>query len=159
LEKLTKAEAGYILASGCELHCSECAFISSKGKCTDYVKSDEDVKPFGGCNDWKDLSKGRIEGNHDKTRIETGYVENKPGFGCRRCEELEAPDDCKRVDKRSPGATPGKIDPMGCCNLWEADPKRAKLTTPALIQLIAGGRKAHAVIRVKKQHSDGWNDA
>jgi hypothetical protein len=151
VDKLSKAEAGYIYAPGSELHCSECAFISKQGTCTDYVAKDEDVKSYGGCNDWKDLKNGRIEGNHDKTRIETGYVENKPGFGCRRCEELEVgSEDCKRVDKKTEGATPGKIDVMGCCNLWDADSKRSKMTTPALVQLIAQGRPAGSVMHVKR---------
>lgn len=69
------------------------------------------------------------------TKIELGYVENKQGFSCKRCD-LKG-QDCSQVDKNSEGDTPGRIEANTCCNLWEADRKRAKMTTPALLQLIA----------------------
>jgi hypothetical protein len=35
-------------------------------------------------------------------------------------------EDCNAVDQDSPGATPGKIHPYGCCALWKKDPKRGE---------------------------------
>jgi hypothetical protein len=121
-----KAAVGYLYAPGTALRCNECAFITLGGKCTDYAGTEQDVSAENGsCNDWQDLRKGRIRGNGSRTRLQTAYLENLAGFGCRRCEHMNlAKSDCSAVDKDSPGDTPGRIDPYGCCTLWEKDPKR-----------------------------------
>ena len=138
---------------GSEFHCEGCSFISEKGKCTNYVKKDENVDSDGGCIEWKDLKNGRIEGNHDRTRVQTGYERNKAGFGCRRCEYLiVGAEDCKKVDKDSPGDAPGKITITTCCNIWDKDHKRGNMTTPELVKLIQGNRPAHSILRVKMQN-------
>lgn len=133
--KVTKAEAGYEAAD--DVRCKECAFITEDGKCTHYPKSEEDVKAFGSCDDWQPLSEGRIVGNRSGTRVRTNYEENKEGFGCRRCEYMRVNvKDCKKVDRNSPGDTPGKIIGMACCRLWDPDEKRAKMTDAELVRIM-----------------------
>jgi len=67
-------------------------------------------------------------------KLQSGYAENENGFSCKRCEYfLVGENDCMKVDKDSPGLTPGEIHPNACCNNWEADSKRAKMSTPALL--------------------------
>jgi hypothetical protein len=114
-EKIAKSTVLYVFQPDTVYFCSQCAFISPEGHCTDYVLEDDEVKPYGGCNDWQPLSKGRIKGNHGRTREETGYAENKVGFTCGRCEEF-LPDihECEKVK--------GAINPRACCNRWEKDP-------------------------------------
>lgn len=128
-----KASVGYLYAPGTALRCNECAFISFGGKCTDYSGTEQDVNmEHGSCNDWQDLRRGRIRGNGSRTRVQTAYLENAAGFGCRRCEHMDlSRSDCSAVDKASPGDNPGRIDPYGCCTLWEKDPKRGKLPDSA----------------------------
>ena len=73
------------------------------------------------------------------TKEQLGYLENAEGFSCKRCEEFLFPrHDCEKVDKNSPGDTPGEINPDGCCDFWEADRKRAKMDQEQLIQLMGG---------------------
>ena len=125
-----KAAVAYVFAPGTSVLCQECAFITLDGKCTDYGGAERDVSPStGSCNDWQDLRRGRIVGNGFRTKQQTAYTENAVGFGCRRCGHMDyASQDCNAVDKNSPGPTPGRIDPYGCCNLWGKDAKRGSLT-------------------------------
>jgi hypothetical protein len=129
----TKASVGYVYAPGTSLRCNECAFITVGGRCTDYQGAEQAVSPeYGSCNDWQDLRKGRIRGNGSRTRVQTAYLENLAGFGCRRCVHMSlAKSDCDAVDKDSPGDNPGRIDPYGCCTLWGKDPKRGKVSNAA----------------------------
>lgn len=72
------------------------------------------------------------------TKEELGYAENKQGFSCKRCSHFAFPEEeCERVDKDSPGDSPGEIEENGCCGSWSPDKKRAKMTTPALLDLMA----------------------
>lgn len=72
------------------------------------------------------------------TKLEAGYMENKTGFQCKRCEEFDIENRaCEKVDKNSPGDTPGEIHPNACCNMWEADKIRAKLDKIKLDDFIA----------------------
>lgn len=127
MEKLNKATVLYVFNPPSKYTCEECAFIK-KGKCSNFVTSDEDVKPYGSCNDWRTAEYGTIEGTHDRTRNQTGYAENKAGFSCKRCGEY-VPDTlhCKKVDETG-GLTPGKIHPNACCNRWEKSDLRGNLT-------------------------------
>lgn len=122
LVKITKAQAGYVYSPFSHYFCSECALLSHDGKCTNYTTADELVASTGGCNDWRDLARGRQEGQHDRTRAQTGYMENGVGFSCKRCEEfIGRAERCKKVDEAGDPAW-GRIDPNGCCNFWERDP-------------------------------------
>lgn len=70
------------------------------------------------------------------TKLQAGYAENKQGFSCKRCEYFATgKNDCEVVDKDSEGLTPGIIHPNACCNHWEPDDKRAKMTTEELLEL------------------------
>ena len=72
------------------------------------------------------------------TKVQAGYAENKYGFSCKRCEYfLTGENDCTKIDKDSKGLTPGIIHPNACCNHWEPDSKRAKMTTSELLKLNA----------------------
>ena len=124
MDKLPKALVLYVFDPPSGYTCSECAFVSTTGKCTDYAGFDEKVSPHGSCNDWRTLRNGRIEGNHDRTREATGYVENYQGFSCKRCEEFVADTRrCLKVDEKG-GLTPGEINPNACCNRWEPGARR-----------------------------------
>lgn len=70
------------------------------------------------------------------SKLQAGYAENSKGFSCKRCEYfLMGQNDCKKVDKESPGLTPAIIHPNACCNNWEADAKRAGMTTEDLLKM------------------------
>ena len=76
------------------------------------------------------------------TPKELGYAENRYGFSCKRCEYFGVgKNDCSRVDKHSPGDSFGEIAAGGCCSLWEADSKRARMTDTQLIQILAAKPK------------------
>lgn len=76
------------------------------------------------------------------TKLQAGYTENKEGFSCKRCEYFKVGEnDCRAVDKGSPGLTPGIIHPNACCNNWDADDERAKMKTEELLKLISSGKK------------------
>jgi hypothetical protein len=123
MNKVTKAEAGYVLTPGSCYFCSECAFITADGLCSMYSGSEAKVAFYGGCNLWQDLYKGRMAGNGAATRATTGYTENRAGFSCKRCEEFNpAKLRCKKVGEDGPPA-PGEISPDGCCNHWEKSPR------------------------------------
>ncbi len=71
-------------------------------------------------------------------KLQAGYAENKTGFSCKRCEYfIVGKNDCKKVDRESPGLTPGKIHPNSCCNNWEADARRAKMKTEELLEFLS----------------------
>lgn len=126
--KIEKAIVLYVFDPPTRYSCSECAFITSTGECSDYVKADRDVKAYGSCNNWRSLVEGRIAGNHDHTREATGYAENREGFSCKRCDEFIADTRrCQKVDEAG-GLTPGIIHPNACCNRWEPSPTKRNLT-------------------------------
>lgn len=114
--KIPKAVALYIHKSG-RYTCNECVFYKEK-KCALYGPSVA-IQPYGGCNLW-------VKGTEDVpwiggvTKEETGYMENKEGFSCKRCEEFIAEKKaCEKINKNSPGDDPGIIHPDACCNRWE----------------------------------------
>lgn len=124
MNKVTKPEAGYVFVPGSCYYCSECAYITVDGLCSMYHGAEARVASTGGCNLWQDLCLGRMAGNGGATRATTGYLENRAGFSCKRCEEFNpAKLRCKKVEEAGEPA-PGRIDPDGCCNHWEKDPKR-----------------------------------
>ena len=127
MNKADKASVGYIYAPGTSLLCVECAFVDDRGLCTDHPGKEQFVNlDTGSCNDWQDARKGPVTGNGSRPWVQVAYTENRGGFGCRRCVHMSLENqDCEAVDKDSPGDTPGRIDPYGCCNLWDPDPQRA----------------------------------
>ena len=140
---ITKAQAGYICNPETHYLCGECQFLKMEDRCAYFGPNQMVSQTTGSCNRFK-------AGETDTapwlkpflTKVELGYMENAEGFGCQRCEEFKVGRDaCKKVDRDSPGDTPGKIKPRACCDFWEADGKRAKMTDGQLVQLMADSTK------------------
>lgn len=127
----------YIHRDNTNITCGQCVFVkgnkcklfgigttisASAGTCGFFIKGEEnDAVPFIGTI----------------TKVEAGYMENKTGFQCKRCEEFLIPERaCKKVDKNSKGDDPGQIHPDACCNRWEADKVRARLDAVQLDEFI-----------------------
>lgn len=119
--KIPKEVVLYIHKRDTSYKCKDCIFARDQGnKCALYG-SGVAIRPYGACGLWI-KKKGNIEipyiGTYNKEN--TGYAENQDGFSCARCEEfLPDQNDCKKIDKDSPGDDPGSIQPGACCNRWE----------------------------------------
>ena len=123
--KIPKSAVLYIHLKDTQEKCKDCLFRKDgANKCALYGRSIA-IKPWGGCGQFILFLRGNLpdlpywpEGQY--TKENTGYVENRPGFTCLRCDEfLSAEKDCKKVDKNSPGDDPGQITAEACCNRWE----------------------------------------
>jgi len=120
-EKIPKSVVLYIHKKETSYKCKDCIFARDfANKCALYGSS-VPIKPYGTCGLWV-RKKGNFEvpfsGGYNK--INTGYEENQDGFSCARCAEfLPDANDCKKIDKDSPGDDPGQILAGGCCNRWE----------------------------------------
>lgn len=119
--KIPKSAVLYIHKKDTNYKCRDCLFQKDQAnKCAIYGSS-VSIKPYGGCGEWI-KKKGNIDipyiGGY--TKENTGYVENPEGFTCGRCDEfLRDQNDCKKIDKDSPGDDPGSIESAACCNRWE----------------------------------------
>lgn len=119
-KKIEKQKLLYIYRDGCSYICSECYFYKEK-KCALFGQSIE-IKPYGGCNLWVKANGTESNWINGITKTEAGYMENKVGFTCGRCEYFIANNnDCQKVNKNSSGDTPNQILSGGCCNGWEKD--------------------------------------
>ncbi len=101
--------------------CQDCVFAKNHANNCAIYGAGVAIKPFGSCRRWSQ-KKGSFEipylGGY--TKVGTGYEENPDGFGCIRCDEfLPEENDCKKIDKDSPGDDPGQILAQACCNRWE----------------------------------------
>lgn len=148
MPKTSKAEAGYQYRPETQYRCGECVMLKPAGKgketasgCAWFGAGTEVSREQGSC-----IYFAHGAPDHPEipwlglfTKEELGYVENRTGFSCKRCEyfDIEKRDCRKPVDKDSPGDTPGEIHPNACCDFWEPDPKRSKLDTEKLMRLIA----------------------
>ena len=137
MPKISKAEAGYQFHPDSEYVCGSCVLLKDlpqkKNGCAWFGPAVKVSATSGACNYFSHGHPGDqmfdVPWFSLFTPIELGYLENKPGFGCKRCEHADLlRHDCSEVDKDSPGDTPGEIHPGGCCNLWEADKKRGKMS-------------------------------
>lgn len=141
LLKILKAEAGYICRPGTEYTCSDCVFLKTVKDghgCVFFGAKVSISAAAGGCNYFALGKPADLPWIGTLTKEELGYTENKRGFSCKRCGHFAFPkEDCDRVDKDSPGDSPGEIEENGCCGSWGPDPKRSKMTTPALLDLMA----------------------
>lgn len=123
-KKQNKDRLMYVFLPDSSYRCQECVFAkdTSTGQviCTFFTKPEEKINWYGSCDYWVKGKVGSVEGPHAKTKLQSGYAENKPGLQCRRCEYMN-PDyhKCKKVDENSPGDTPGEINPKACCNSWD----------------------------------------
>lgn len=119
--KIPKEAVLYIHKKDTNYKCKDCLFARDQAnKCALYGTS-VSIRPYGACGIWV-KKKGNIDipfiGGY--TKENTGYVENQEGFGCKRCDEfLPEENDCKKIDKDSPGDDPGQILGGACCNRWE----------------------------------------
>lgn len=135
---LTKAQAGYQFRDGTEYVCGDCSFLKNTDGCSLFAASDKISATAGVCNYFAKGPSLDLPFTGLFNKRELGYVENRVGFTCGRCDHfLVGKDGCRKVDKNSPGDTPGSISPRGCCSLWERDSRRGNLSTTALVQLLA----------------------
>jgi hypothetical protein len=161
MHKIPKTSAGYQFRPETEYRCQECVFAKTakeQSACAFFGPSETISPASGSCNYFTHGEGKRFDLPWLAllTKDEAGYAENLTGFSCKRCEYLDPlHEDCRRVDRNSPGDTPGKIDPMACCNLWSPDSKRAALQTPALLKLLADrGDVSPAEYRKMRQSRD-----
>ena len=137
--KVSKEAVLYVFRPEGNVTCGMCVFRKDFTKCA--ILNDA-VASYGSCGFY---IHGDVNDANPKmpwigtvTKEEAGYIENKTGFQCKRCEEwIPNTRDCKKVDKLSAGDTPGEIHPNGCCNAWEADKVRAMLGKIQLDEFIA----------------------
>jgi hypothetical protein len=141
--KTPKEAVLYVFRPETQYTCDKCVFAKDNAtKCAVFGPS-EDIKPFGSCGFWihidpKNENAPQMPYLGVITKQQAGYDENKTGFSCKRCEYfLASKNDCLEVDKNSEGDTPKEIHLNGCCNRWEADSKRSKLTTEQLNNLLS----------------------
>jgi len=144
MSKLSKAEAGFQCKPDTEYTCSDCIAFKSASPhsrpagCALLGPGERVSGNSGGCNYFMHGEADSIPWMGVYTKTELGYVENKHGFGCKRCEYFDIQkSDCSEVERNTPGAAPGLILPTTCCNLWQGDEKRKKMTTPAVMAFIA----------------------
>lgn len=82
--------------------------------------------PTASCNLW-DLKTISSKGSGNKTKEDTGYVDNRVGYSCGRCKYFSADvDRCKEVSEFGT-PNPGTISPRACCSNWEKDPVRGDM--------------------------------
>ena len=163
--KITKAQAGYTFHPDVpDYTCGGCTFEKDfKGKdyCAYFGPSAPINEQIGSCNYWAhgepEIQKLEIPWLSIFTKQQLGYDENRPGFGCRRCANfILGKNDCTRVDRGSPGDTPGEISPNACCSVWVRDPKRGGLSNAALVPLVQiktapRGPSRQSLAQMKKQ--------
>lgn len=143
-ELLTKGQALYVFRPETpDYTCNACVFLKGSDGCAMFARDFKVSGDMGSCNFW---SHGERKINVPclslYTPEELGYAENPNGFGCRRCSEfIEQKNDCERVDRKSPGDSPGIISPDGCCAAWQKDAKRGKMTDAELATLLGSHTK------------------
>jgi hypothetical protein len=122
--KMDKSAVLYLHRTGTEYQCKDCVlFQPAVERC--WIHSDVAViKPYGTCGLFVKGKPNRLFERTDQlgavSKLESGYVEHKEGYSCKRCEYfLSTALDCQKVDKNSPGDDTGKIHPDACCNKWE----------------------------------------
>lgn len=119
--KIPKSAVLYIHKRNTNYKCKDCLDRKNQANNCALYGSGISIKPYGGCGMFV-YYKGNFEMPYigGFTKENTGYVENPEGFTCGRCEEFLADEeDCKKVDKNSPGDDPGKILAAACCNRWQ----------------------------------------
>jgi hypothetical protein len=152
MTKISKAAVGYTFHPDVEYPCSTCVFIKPIGTavfkpdrefaagCSFFGPQDPISPTKGGCIYYThgDSTKFDIPWLSLFTKEQLGYEENRNGFGCKRCEYADLPaSDCQKVDKDSPGDTPGEIHFGACCGAWERDKVRGKMTTPEILDYLS----------------------
>jgi hypothetical protein len=140
--KIAKQAAGYIYRPETEYVCGQCVALKplsvsgSKTGCAWFGANEPVSDTSGTCIFFAHAAPYQLPWLGLFTKIELGYTENAAGFSCKRCEHFDLKGDCSKVDKDSPGDTPGLISANACCNIWEADKKRAKMDRERLLRII-----------------------
>jgi len=123
--KVSKNESGYKDAEGSFYACRECEFwVPAHGNDATCVlhRPGDKTRANGTC---RFFSVGEpIPGRKSTGRTsksDSGYKENpyKTGFRCNRCTFYTKGQDCRVVDRKSPGPNIDKISPEATCDLWE----------------------------------------
>lgn len=144
-ELVTKTEAGYQLAPNTQYVCADCAAYDADDMRCVHLRDIDVVLPLDGSNYFE---KGEPESLLPRpglgrdadgdsaagllTPQQIGLVHSNFGFSCKRCVNfIVGMFDCRRVDRTSPGDTPGMIHPDACCNLHKMDPVRGQMPTEA----------------------------
>ena len=83
-------------------------------KCAKFGRGDT-ARANGTCILWPLGAPVQITPNNSYTSSELGYTENPNGTKCKRCSNFLAPNDCRMVDRSSPGDDPRVIHPEACC--------------------------------------------
>lgn len=127
-DKISKAAVLYIINADKHYYCKECCFfIPRENVCTYFKQQEWVVDPLGSCNRWTTNENGFVQGPGTQTKEDSGYVVNRPGYSCGRCEYFGADQKrCQKVDEKK-GPTPGIIHPRACCNAWSPDKIRGRM--------------------------------
>lgn len=127
--KQAKEAVLYVLKPDTQYQCKDCPLYLTGDRCVIHG-IDDVIKGIGSCGFWV---KGNPNlNNHTPplglvTKLESGYMENEPGFSCKRCSVFGGAEikKCARVDENSQGDTPGEINPDACCNAWTPEKANA----------------------------------
>lgn len=148
MAKIPKEAVLYVFRPETQYTCDKCIFYKQSyqhpSQCSIFGPA-ADIKPHGSCGFW--IHRDPQDGGREMpwiglvTKEQSGYVENATGFSCKRCEYYSTGMDCEKVDKNSEGDTPGIIHPNACCNRWEPDSIRSKMS-PKMLEEIVGVKKA-----------------
>lgn len=151
---IPKQVALYVFMHGGQTayECRGCSmFLHEFERCTIHGPTDV-IRGYGSCSYFifgKSMG-GKPMG--EVNVLTSGYSENpaRVGFSCKRCKYFDLSGDCRKLDKDSKGLTPGLIHPNACCNAWEADKERSKLSDERL----GGMLRKHKAIRVVEAHTE-----
>lgn len=115
MAKISKEAAGYVEFERSNSQCQECYKFNPDRQQQACAEVGGKIQPYGGCNTFVkgDISQiGPIRLPRKLLKEEAGYMENKAGFNCKRCEHFDREKWlCEKVE--------GEVRPFGCCNLWE----------------------------------------
>ncbi len=116
--KLSKQQAGYIHRSATDYRCEDCPHFVPEAQGCAIHKPSETILARGYCTYWVHGAPAGLEAGAlgQLTRIESAYGEDPNGTKCSRCTNFDA-GYCRKVDEKTPGDDPGRIDRNGCCNV------------------------------------------
>jgi hypothetical protein len=152
VNKLEKQQAGYLYRPGARYVCGECVFLkelpSGQQGCAFFGTAVKVSASRGSCNyyTYGPAPRPDVPWLNSFTKLELGYLENENGFSCKRCEEFAiGKNDCRKVDRHSPGDNPGIISPDGCCSNWERDSVTGRASDAKLVQILTNTTRTRPV--------------
>jgi len=119
--KIRKDVVLYIHRRNTLYRCRDCRLAKAQSTRCALLGAETPIKPIGTCGLWVQKKGGsELPFIGGYTKEEIGYIEEPAGYSCGHCDEfIPDQEDCKKVDKDSPGDDPGKIVSEACCNRWE----------------------------------------